>query len=409
MFLSIFKNQRFKGFFVADIISSFGAGMSFIGANWFVMEFTGTNKAVGSLLAVTLASGLVIFPFAGTIADRFRRTKVMVVANITRAIASAIIAAALIAGKFDMRLIYLLAVIAGAGWAIFMPASRAFVQEVLPREDYIKGSSFIEVSLQVGMFTAAAACGIVYKYLGFPAILLIETCTFLAGSYFLSRIKYEAIIAPDKGEVFYKQFINGGRYLLRHPATLAFGIAMFIPFVATMSSNVILPGYVNRHLMADTVVFGFADMSYSMGACLSGFIAAHLVSKLGRHRTVIMFFVASTMTQFYLVANAGIAGLYIASLIFGLGNSSLRIALHSQAMELVPTEYMGRCMSVWMALSMIMQVASAYGLGSLTDILPVRFGFLWLAAIMMAGFGGYLWLAQKIRDVAAKPASAPNI
>lgn len=396
MLFRTLKNAQYRNYFFADIVAAFGAGMGFIGANWFVLEKTGTNKAVGILLMVSLISGLAVFPFAGTITDRFNRRTVLAISNITRSVFVALVAVTLFTDCFRISYIYILAVVGGIGWTIFIPASRGLVQEILTPEEYVNGCSLMEISLQVGIFSAAAIAGIIYKYFGYSTILVINALTYVLSVFFLFRIKHKSIVAHDKSQSFYEQFANGARFLVKNPVIFWFGIIMFIPFVATMTANVVLPGYVKDHLHADSVVFGFADMAYGVGACLSGFVAASFAKKMKRFPTLVIFFVISTAALFYLTANTLIAGLYIANFLFGLGNSSLRIIMGSETMELVPKEYMGRSQSVWLFISTLMQILSAYGVGILMDIVPTPFGFLWMGITMIIGLISILLIAPYI-------------
>ena len=210
MLTSVLKNKNFRNFFLADIISGFGSGMTLIGANWFLLKLTGENRFVALLMCITVSSALLVFPFAGTIADRFHRRQVMMLANFVRAAFLLIVALLLWSHGARPALLFLLAAVSGAGWSIFLPASRGFVQEILPRKDYLHGSSLVEISLQVGMFAAAAVCGVIYKYFGFGTILLIDAATFLVSNAFLSLIAYVPTSSLDRHEAFFSQFLMGG-------------------------------------------------------------------------------------------------------------------------------------------------------------------------------------------------------
>jgi len=385
MTFSILKNTNFRNYFFADIISGFGTGMSFIGANWFVLEKTGSSSSVGILLSITILAGLIIFPFSGTIADRFNRRKVLFWSNIVRAVFIALVATACYMHTVKVEYLYLLAIVAGMGWSVYLSSSRALVQEIVEHDDLLKANSLVEVSMQVGMFSAAAVAGFLYKYFGLGVILIIDAATFFVSNIFLVNIRYQSIAVTDKHNGFKEQFSNGLKYLIANPLVFAFGVVVALPFVATMSLNVIMPSYVSDFLKADSVVFGFADMSYGIGACLSGFVAALLVERWTQMRALIMFFIFSLGALLFLFTNLYILGLYVGCLIFGLANSSLRIIMNAKIMEVVPKSYMGRAMSVWVAITMFMQIISAYGVGLFIDSVSVIYGFLWLATIMLIG------------------------
>lgn len=398
MTFNLLKNQNFRNYFLADITSGFGSGMNFIGAGWFILEITGSNRSVGFLLALTLFSGLVVFPFSGMIVDRFNRRQIIWWSNLARGILIAIVAVSIITSSFKVIYLYFLVIIGGAGWSIFIPASRGLIQELVEKDELINGNSFIEISMQVGMFTAAAASGIIFRYFGFATILLIDTATFLISNYFLAKIRYDAVITHDQHESPYKQFSNGLKFLSKNPLIFGFGIMMFLPFVATMTSNVVLPGYVKNYLHQNSVIYGLADMSYGIGACLSGSMAASLATRFTRNKVVLLCFIVSIISLIFLIFNQYIIGLYIASVIFGLCNSSLRILLQTTAMEITPKEFFGRVMSVWVAISMTIQIISSYGAGCLMDNLRPNLGFLLLASIMVIGLSGVLYFKVPIRS-----------
>ena len=397
--LSVLKERNFRNFFLADIISMFGTGMSFIGANWFVLKYTGSSSSVGLLIALNFVGSLVVFPIAGTIADRFDRRAIIFWSNFVRAIIAIIVAVTIFTDRFHIGYLYFLGALSGAGWTVFLPASRGLVQELLGKRDLIKGNSLIEVSMQVGMFVAGAGAGFIYKYCGFGVILAIDAATFLFGSVFLLFIKYTPHIAHDREDSFSRRFKNGLGYLTQNPIIFIFGIVIFLPFVATMSSNAVTPAYISDHLGKDSVVFGFTDMSYGMGACLSGFIAAWLAAKFSRLRVIVGFFVVSIGFYLFLVFNQFVTGLFLASFFIGLANSSLRIIMNTILMEIVPKSYIGRAMSVWMAISTILQILSAYGLGMMVDRVPSPYGFGCLAGIMIIGLVFGVIFLEKLREM----------
>lgn len=363
----------------------FGAGMAFIGANWFMMESSDGNAAVGILVAFDILGGLVVFPFGGTIADRFIRKHVILWLNSVRAVITLAIAIIYYIHGFELSLILLWGFISGMGWMIYFSSSRGLMQEILDKDSLIEGNSFIEITMQVGMFAAGALAGFIYKFTGFTTILVINAAMYIVSSIFIAMIRYTPTISSDRGSSFVGQFKNGLSYLKGNPVLFLFGIAMFLPFVATFASNVVAPGYVSERLHADSIVFGLADMSYSIGACLSGFIAASVASRVGSSKAVIAFFIISFTSFSYLVVNESVAIFYAAIFICGLGNSSLRIIMNTLAMERVPKELMGRSMAVWNAISMSMQIASCYGVGILMDRTQAAYGYIWMAAIMFVG------------------------
>ena len=315
--------------------------------NWFVLEKTGLNSAVGFLMAIGIMSGLIIIPFAGTIADHFNRKQILIYSNFVRAFLILLMVILLLTRPFNIYYIYFLAIVNGVGWNLYLPASRALVQEIVSTEELLKGNSLIEISLQVGMFTAGAAAGIIYKFFGIQTILIVDAATFLVSNFFLFHINYNSVLKRVEKEEFMRKLINGYQYLIKRPIIFIFGVIIFLPFVVTMTFNVVLPGYVTHHLQAGSLTFGFLDMCYGIGASLAGVATMYLSIKYSKKYLVIVFFIMSILALSIMTVNKYFIIPYVATLFFGLPNSAIRIILNSFMMEIIPKEYMGRVLSIW--------------------------------------------------------------
>ena len=393
---TLLAHKNFRSYFIADIIASIGSGIIFIGMNWFIMSSTGTNAAVGKLLSVSLIGGILIFPFAGVITDRFSRLAVLKWILIVRSVSVFLAAISIPLGFFSNLMLYMVMFIAGTGWSVFLSSSRGLMQELLAPEDFIKGSSLIEISLQCGMFTAAALGGFLFKYLGLQTLFYLSIATYLLSYSFLRRVSYTPHIAEDKNEVWFTQLKNSWGYFKENQMIFLLCIVLFIPFVVTMVSNVVLPGYVKTHIGGDSVIYGFADMSYGIGACLSGLVASRIASFLHEKGSIYAFFILSICAISFLIFNKWIAGLFVGSLCYGIGNSSIRILLNTIMMRIVPKSFMGRSMSAWLSISLLMQITLAFVMGKTIDIIPVAHGFTILAIIMIAALIATIQIAKRL-------------
>ncbi|ANE46375.1 transporter [Paenibacillus swuensis] len=395
MVFNVLKTRRFRNYFIADIVSGFGVGMSTIGANWYLMDRTGSITSVGLMLSLNVISGFLVSAFAGTFVDRWNRKSILLWANVVRAIALLLIALAFLVTGFHLEYLYAFAAVNGMGWALYMTASRSLVQELLPEKDLIHGNSLIEISLQVGMFTAGGLSGILYKFIGFEAILLLNTAAFIVSSLFLRRIEYTAMPNDNAGESYVKSFRDGFHYLAERPSLFVLGIVSIIPLVTTMVFNVVLPGYVSTAVKGDSIVFGLSDMCYGIGGLLSGFLAAPLARKLSQHGTILIIFLVSVLNLAAIAFNTTVFLLYIGCVLIGLTNSSLRILMTTTLMESVSKSYMGRATSVWMGISLLLQTVFATGLGVVIDRYSPGLGFICMSALMLIGLIAYYVLNSK--------------
>ncbi|EFM09421.1 major facilitator superfamily MFS_1 [Paenibacillus curdlanolyticus YK9] len=395
MIFSVLRASRFRNYFIADIVSGFGVGMSTIGANWYLMDQTGSITSVGLMLSLNVIAGFLVSAFAGTFVDKWNRKSILLWANVVRAAALLLITGAFFGTGFHVEYLYAFAAVNGMGWALYMSASRSLVQELLTEKELIHGNSLIEISLQVGMFMAGGLSGVLYKYIGFEAILLLNAAAFLISSLFLSRISYSALPVEHDETSFFDSFKAGIHYLAERPSLFILGVVSIIPLVTTMVFNVVLPGYVSTSVGGDSIVFGLSDMSYGIGGLLSGFLAAPLARKLSQHGTILLIFLVSVVNLVAIAFNSTVLLLYIGCVIIGLTNSSLRILITTSLMASVSKSYMGRATSVWMGISLLLQTVSATGLGVVIDRFSPGLGFIVMGGLMLVGLIAYYVLNSK--------------
>ena len=372
--------------------------MLFIGINWYVREVSGTNAAVGVVLSLSIASSFLLFPLAGTVADRFPRRSTLLAMTLARAGLYLLFLLLALLGRLEVPLIYLLVVLNGLGWAFHTPVSRGFLQEILERDEMVAGNSWVEMSWQAGAFLSAGFTGIVLKFLGIRAVLAIAIGGYLLAGLLLARIRYVPLAISDSGEPFFTQFSRGLDYLRTRPRLLWLGLLMQVPFVVVIVSNVILPGYVENVLGAGAVAFGLADMSYGLAAFCSSLLLSLFAARLPRFPLLVGLF------GLVLAALA-----YLGMFLFGLGNTPLKILVTSTLMEIVDREQFGRAMALWAGVSSLLQVGLSFALGAALDQVSENHGYLMLAAVMAAGLAGLAVLLPRAQLGSARHRLEPPI
>ncbi|MBF0105039.1 MAG: MFS transporter [Deltaproteobacteria bacterium] len=398
MFNKLLLHKNFKNYFLGDIISNFGNGISFMGAGWFIMQLTGKNADIGFLFIMNVLGGALVYPFIGAIVDRFDRKAIIITANCVRALFALLLAGLFFTNHCHPVMIYAFSALNGAGWAVFIPSSKSYLQEILDRANYLKGNSLVEISLQVGTFSSAAICGVLYKYYGFGWLLITSAVTLIISSVFLFLVNHPSSVKNSSRTSAVSEFKQGYAYLKNNSLVVLGGIVLTLPFVVTMSSNVVVIGYVNEWLKKGPVEYGIIDMFYGIGAFLSGLFTVTLARYLGRNTLIIGAYLISTLTLAALTINSFYVPTIIGMLLFGYCNSSIRIHINAWLMSVIPENMMGRCQSTFMFLSLIAHVGTMHAVGTVMDATGARFGYLFLAFVMLSGLIFAVFMAGRLSD-----------
>lgn len=394
--LLLLSNCNFRNFFIFNVITNISVSICVIGINWFIVDYTKQNQTLGIYMATSLFSNLVASFFIGTLIDRHSRRNIMILSNLSQAFFLVILLILIWINASMLGLIYVLAVVTSIGLAVYSTSSRSFMQELLEKESLIYGNSIFEMSLQLGSIIAAGITGFLYKYFGFKIVLLSIIISLVLACVFLFKIKFTSIINKKDNDLKYiLQLTDGMKYLFANKMLFLFGIISFVPYIVTIASNSVLPGYVREHLSLSSIEYGISDMLYAIGSFLSGIIISVII-KNQKKTFVMKMFVVSIISLAFLVFNKNIWGLYIAYFCFGLGNSSLKVILNTIIMEIVPTQQYGRVLSFLNSTSCIIQMLIILGMGYLIDVVPVIYGYLLLSVIMAFGFWGINYTLPKV-------------
>ncbi len=166
--------RNFRLFFSGQLISQIGNWLTLVAQTLLVLKLTDSGIALGALAAAQFGPVLILGPWAGLVADRSDKRRLLLIVQTIAMAQSFVLAALAFTGHPPVLAIYAVALIGGVTIAFDNPARRAFVVEMVP-----EGDMHNAVSLNSALMTSSRVVG--------PALagLLVATVGF--GWCFLAR------------------------------------------------------------------------------------------------------------------------------------------------------------------------------------------------------------------------------
>ena len=191
--LSPLSIPEFRRLWAADVISLLGDWAGRLALTVLVYERTGSSAWAAGVLAVSLAGFVGIGQVLATLADRYSRISVMLVADVARA---ALFMAMLIPMPVGGLLV--LAFLAGLATPPFEAARAAAMPDLVPEERYGDALALAGISVQSSLVVGSALGGLLLTVVEPSAALAINAVSFLVSALLLVGLRDSAAAQPSE-------------------------------------------------------------------------------------------------------------------------------------------------------------------------------------------------------------------
>ena len=384
MFKLIKNNPTIRLFLLMDLLSSFSVGTISTGANWFVLGEGGSNIILSLFLAINVISSLIFAPQIGRLVDKISRKKSIVLSLLFRVIVFLIVSSLILSNNLVLPSMFLLSSVFGIGWVMYYSASRSFLQQNVRKEELGSANSFLEITLQCGMFISGGVTGYLLEKINYGIILLGATCMLIVTM--LIAINLNERKNSIRNLLLKKNYSDEKITKLKINKQVIF-IVIFsmIPLFIIQVYNVTMPGYISNILHGESSVYGNSDMLYGIGGLFSGIIVSNLVKRFEYRQLLLGGFSILFFSFVLLFFNKTLIILFVLAFIIGLFNSGTKIIANIIMMENIENKFMGRMSTLVTVSSQISSLVITLSVGLLNDKLGENFSFVIILLFVLVG------------------------
>ena len=378
--LSILKNRTFLLLFLGNTISLIGFGFNLVGVSWLVLEVTGSELALGKLMAMATVPGVVLALFAGIIIDKVNRKWLLVVLDLFRMVVVGTFVILLVQDRFSMTALFITVLLMGTGSSLFWPTAQAFVQELVSAKDYFHANALLSASYQAGSILGAGIGGVVVHFYGVPTALAFNALTHLISALLISAAPFTRQVVHQDVESIWQSVSKGFIYFKEKVGVLILGFTTILADVAIWGALSVLTITISKEVfLAGSWGYGLMEGFYGVGALISTIAVGYMTQFLGRGRALLLCYVVAGVMC--LLAPIAIS-IYLAGVAYffmGLHNNAARICIRTIFMEQIPNKIMGRVQTILGVYTRLLVVASALSAGWITENLSVNTGMIFTA------------------------------
>ncbi len=399
-----FQTRNFRVFFTGQVVSQAGNWLTRIGQTLLVLHISDDGFAVGIVTACEFLPMLLFGAWAGLVADRSDKRRLLIILQSIAMLQSFGMAALAFMDSPPLPAIYAMAFAGGCVFAFDMPARKAFVVELVQLDDVNNAISLNTAVMNLSRVIGPAVAGLLISTVGYGWCFTLDAFTYVAvliGLFLIDPTKLRAAPITQKAK---GQIRDGLRYARSVPNVWIPIVIVAIVGVLAYNFQVVLPLLVTRTYEGTIGTFTILYSVLSLGS-LAGALAA------ARRHEVTIATVAGTCAVFAasMLAFAAVPTLALAFpmiLVVGWASTYFMTAA-SAIVQISSTPTMqGRVSSLQTIVMVGSTPIGAPLIGLVCDRYGARAGLLvgGLAAAVAAGWG---WAASRAHsDDAPHPVPA---
>lgn len=340
---------------------------------------------------------LLLAPVAGMLADRFPPVRVLIAADLLRAV----LAALLVVVDDRLWAVYAIAFGLAAGGVLFAPAANAVLPALVDERELVAANSAIWTAAVLAQVAVAPAAGLLYAVAGPAPAFALNAFSFLASAAVLARLRApRAPLAPARGRLLADAL--AGAALLRTDRLLrALAAGQLLAALSAGATSALLVVLAREHLGLPPAGFGLLLGAIGLGALLGPLVLTRLVDDPRRPVFVFGPFALRGAVDVVLAAVAALPVALAALVTYGLSTSAGAVTFTSLLQAHPPAAVRARVFACFDLLWQLGRLVSVLGGGLLAAAVGIR------AVYLLGGLLLLLAAAVGLRAARAQPRPDP--
>ena len=373
------REPSFRRLFLATLGSGFGTWLALVALEWDVYHLTHSSAWIAALLIADLLPTFAIGLLAGPLVDRLPRRGLMVIADLVRFGAFAVLPFTTNATQ-----IVVLAAIVGAATGFFRPAAYAGIPNLVEEEDLATANSLLQAVDNLTWAIGSLAGGALVAAAGVDAAYWINSATFLVSAALLVGIPQRLLqVAEAASRGHWQDLKDGFSLTVRARALLTVLVAWNIARLSNAAINVSEPSLALVTFSSGAFGLGLMMGSAGIGLTIGAYLAASWIEKRGLRN---VYGASFGLMAVGIGIAAGAPNVWVAAacvVISGCGNGAAVVCNALLVQRGAPDALRGRVFAVLMSSNIAVLTLGMILAGKLTDVFGAR--WLWGAAAVVVG------------------------
>ncbi|MFF5384290.1 MFS transporter [Pedobacter suwonensis] len=284
------RDKAFATLYFAQTISLLGDAFTWVGLALLSYQFGKGNSAVilASALTLRVIAFIIFSPFAGVLADRVDRKKILYITHFIRM--GIICCLPFVNVEWQ---IYVLVFLLNVFNAFFTPTYKSIIPQVVDQKNYRQAIGLSIATFQLLGVLGPGLAGIIAVWFGARDIFFVDAASFILAGILILMLPAQQISRPVR--LISKKPLSAWADVVKG-AKLLFGnklirFALAIEFISAIAGAQILVntiGHIKNGLLLGDKQYGWAMAAFGIGATVAAFVAGNLDKSKSRRASLII-------------------------------------------------------------------------------------------------------------------------
>lgn len=337
----VLGHSGFRRLWAAGWLSALGSQIGRIGLILYVFQERGSVAGIALLVILETLPGVLAAPLAGVVADRASKRRVMIAADLLRAL----FAGAVLAWP-TVWVIYVAAAFQSVATAFFQPTRSSALPRLVRERDLPAANGVEQAAGNLVLIVGPVLGAELLARWGLAVTLSVDALTFLASAALLAGLR---LGGPGGGVASGSALAGvreGWRYLSAHPLAPWMALLFFVSLLCTGLWLPLAPLFLRDSLDAGPANLGWQIGVFGLGSVCGALVAPRLVTRFGKGRVLFAALLAEGSVMALYSRAPSLSAANALMLAWGITISMIVVPFYSILQTVVEERLLGRVFSV---------------------------------------------------------------
>lgn len=347
--------RNYRLFFVGQGISLIGTWVRRTAMGWLVYELTGSTVQLGLVMGLALLPMFVLSPWAGSIADRVDKRRMIILTQVLATATSAAIAALIFLHCIQVWHLMALSTLSGVAFAFEVPSRQSFIVEMVGRDKLMNAIALNSGLVNLARVLGPATAGLLMGGMGMGPCFLLDALSYVVVIVTLFLLQLPKFEKKEHVQSHWEALVEGAREVRKNRTVRVMLTLLTTVGIFGWSFEMLMPAIARDYLKLPVLEYGILMSLLGVGATLGAFYVAGRPAGANR-RAMVFGGVWMLVAGMYLVALLGAVlgsdraafwGVGGALLLAGMGAVTFLSTANTLVQTNVEDRIRGRIMGIW--------------------------------------------------------------